>query len=504
MRSDRLPGPLAVGAVFCAAKLPVVAGLVAYFVLTGATEHAGVSAYIVGNLAFWFALGLAFVSWWTRPLGRLQEALDRGLRPADLQPKDLDRAYGIGWRLAWFSVVEWLVLTAGIPVVESLGGGLGGAELVRAVGAGLTGASLTPIAVWFALSMLERYRISPLVLEGSPAWFSDRPIRPYYIMANVVVLPAVGLIGTLLLLVLTDQLSGLVVVVLSTIYFATLGGTSWAFSQLLSRELGHLRDRMREVKDGDLDAVARIGAPDTVGVVASGFNEMLEGLRQREFIRETFGRYVSRQVADEILSGDVELGGELRTVTMLFSDIRGFTAMSESLSPGEVVAFLNEYLNAMVTAVFEHGGTPDKFIGDAIMATFGVPVTAGDPGEDARAAVRCAVAMSCALEELNAARVARGHAPIEIGIGVHTGEVVAGNIGSPQRMEYTVIGDAVNLTSRIEGLTKSVGRRILISDSTAAFLEGTVELVEVATLPVRGRQESVRLFTVASSCAGLA
>ena len=225
---------------------------------------------------------------------------------------------------------------------------------------------------------------------------------------------------------------------------------------------------------------------------------MVLGLRQREVIRETFGRYVTQQIAEEILSGRVELGGERREATVLFADIRGFTRMSENLSPEEVIAFLNDYLGHMVTCVLDNGGVLDKFIGDAVMALFGVPVSRG-PQEEARAALRCALEMSQRLEEINVARLAEGKTPIDIGIGVHSGELIAGNIGAPQRMEYTVVGDTVNVCSRIEGLTKRLGKRILLSDATAELAGDGFELEELDTLPVKGRQRPVRLFTLLAS-----
>ncbi|HEY1099914.1 MAG TPA: adenylate/guanylate cyclase domain-containing protein, partial [Myxococcota bacterium] len=182
---------------------------------------------------------------------------------------------------------------------------------------------------------------------------------------------------------------------------------------------------------------------------------------------------------------------------VLFSDIRGFTSMSEQLAPAEVVAFLNEYLTAMVDCVIEHGGVLDKFIGDAVLAVFGVPVGTGSVAGDARAAIACAVAMGQRLDEMNARRRERGQPAIAIGIGVHTGELVAGNIGSPKRMQYTVIGDTVNVGSRLESLTKEHRRRILLSAATAALLGDSIALEEVGTVAVRGRREPLLIFGLA-------
>jgi class 3 adenylate cyclase len=263
-----------------------------------------------------------------------------------------------------------------------------------------------------------------------------------------------------------------------------------------SRPLGHIGSVMREIQSGNLSCKATVSGLDGCGELASGLNAMTHGLRQRELLRETFGRYLSQQVAEAVLDGKVNLGGERHVATVLFSDIRGFTSMSERLEPEEVVVFLNQYLEIMVDCVLEHGGIIDKFIGDAIMAVFGVPVSQGETATDATAAVACAVQMSERLDSFNAERRELGEDQVNIGIAVHTGPLVAGNIGSSAKMEYTVIGDTVNVASRIEGMTKAVGKRVLISEVTANLLNGQIALARVATAPIRGREQSVDLFTL--------
>ena len=199
------------------------------------------------------------------------------------------------------------------------------------------------------------------------------------------------------------------------------------------------------------------------------------------------------------MSGEVQLGGETITVTILFSDIRSFTTISEKMDAQALVGLLNEYFTEMVGIVMEHDGVVDKYIGDAIMAVFGPPVPASN---DAVNAVRAAVEMRAALARLNERLIARGTAPLRAGIGIHTGEVVAGNIGSEQRMEYTVIGDAVNLASRLESQTKEAGVDILISDATYELTRRWVLARPRGEVHVKGRIQPVAIYEVLGMAEG--
>ena len=194
-----------------------------------------------------------------------------------------------------------------------------------------------------------------------------------------------------------------------------------------------------------------------------------------------------------MLAGKVSLGGESLDVSVLFTDIRGFTTISEKMDPQQLVALLNEYFTEMVSIVMQEDGVVDKYIGDAIMAVFGAPVP--KPG-DAVHAVRAAVRMRHALQVLNRSLEARGLPVLKTGIGIHTGPVVAGNIGSEQRMEYTVIGDAVNLASRLETSTKELGVEVLVSEQTYELTKHAIDARPVREITVKGRAQPVLAYEV--------
>ncbi|MCB9831093.1 MAG: GAF domain-containing protein [Planctomycetes bacterium] len=264
-------------------------------------------------------------------------------------------------------------------------------------------------------------------------------------------------------------------------------------------------DRVARLRDPDLvmDADYQRGAQSSsVNLRASelldgnddaiGFLLAFEDLTGEKKLKTTMARYMSKEVADQVLEAGADaLTGRSQKVSVLFSDIRGFTSISEELGARETVAMLNEYFEVMVEIVHRRGGILDKYIGDAIMALFGAPI---ENPEDADRALRCANEMMSALGRLNQLREARGQVPIEIGVGICTGEVVAGNIGSSKRLDYTAIGDHVNIASRLEGATKAYGVGILVSEFTVQALGEDHLLREIDVIRVKGKNRPVRVF----------
>jgi len=221
---------------------------------------------------------------------------------------------------------------------------------------------------------------------------------------------------------------------------------------------------------------------------------IIEDITREKRLRNTMSRYMSKAVMDELLEGgDAALNGANREVSVLFSDIRGFTSMSERLGARDTVAMLNDYFTDMVDIVFAHNGILDKYIGDMIMAVFG---SVRATRSDAANAVTVGSRMMVALQELNRRRARGGREPIRIGIGISTGDVVAGSIGSPKRLEYTVIGDRVNLAERLQNANKYYGTSILICQTTATRLRSPVRMRELDLIRVRGMQAPVAICEV--------
>ena len=221
---------------------------------------------------------------------------------------------------------------------------------------------------------------------------------------------------------------------------------------------------------------------------------MIEDISSEKRMKSTMSRYMDPGLTDKLLEGGEDiLGGISTKATILFSDIRGFTSLTEELGAQGTVSLLNEYFTIMVDCIQRENGMLDKFIGDALMAAFGIPITSKD---DEDRAVRAAIAMISELQEWNRYRTGEGKQPVDMGIGLNTDTIVSGNIGSPKRMDYTMIGDGVNLAARLESACKKYSSRILISDNTFKNLHGTYRIRDIDDVVVKGKSEAVRIYEV--------
>lgn len=277
-----------------------------------------------------------------------------------------------------------------------------------------------------------------------------------------------------------------------------------------TRDAAELPVIMATAKDEQADIVGALdlGANDYVTkplefpVVLARVNVQLQlkaanaALEQRnEFIRSVFGRYLTDEIVDTVLDSPtgLALGGERREITILMADLRGFSSFASHRDPADVMTMVNHFLSVMTDVILRHGGTIDEFIGDAVLALFGAPRPLVD---HARRAVDCATQMQRAMDEVNALNRAKDLPEVEIGVGVHTGEVIVGNIGSERRTKYGVVGDAVNLTSRIESFTR--GGQVLVSEQTFRACGGAVTAREEFTVRPKGYDREISLFEIDS------
>ncbi|MGJ8643148.1 MAG: adenylate/guanylate cyclase domain-containing protein [Luteolibacter sp.] len=263
--------------------------------------------------------------------------------------------------------------------------------------------------------------------------------------------------------------------------------------RLIADPVAELGAAAQAIGAGNKDVEVSNLRADEFGILADDFNDMVFGLKEKERIETTFGRHVGRKVAFELMKNEVDLSGVEREVSVLFSDIRGFTTLSESVMPREAVQLLNLYHETMTAAIEDNGGIISSIMGDGFMAIFGAT---GEIEKHANRAVTAGKKMFNELPALNSRIEALGFQAIKIGVGVNSGPTVVGSIGSPRRLEYTAIGDTVNTAARIESMTKDLDSPMLISSSTWERCDPKPEGEKLPPHPVRGRAQEIQLYSV--------
>ena len=277
--------------------------------------------------------------------------------------------------------------------------------------------------------------------------------------------------------------------------FAFIMGLAIVFVHALQMrgELGSMGKVLAAVHSGDLSHHVRVTSRDELGKLGDCVNEMIIGLRERKRIVEAFNRYVDRTLTKQVLEGELAMGGVQLEVSILFCDIRGYTSISEGMGPDRMVALLNRYFTRMAGAIEEAGGSVNKFIGDAILAIFGAP----EPRPDHRdRAIRASLAMYRALGEFNSEQIEDGLPELSIGIGLHSGLVLAGNIGTEKKIEYTVIGDPVNVAQRLQELTAEKGAPIICSGATLGPYKQRYAHADLGIVHLRGRKEPIDIYSL--------
>jgi adenylate cyclase len=412
----------------------------------------------------------------------------------DRAPSDDERALALSlpWRAAGLAAAGWLVasIVFGLQTATHHP-----AVYVAGVVLGIVLAGLTTTGITFLLAERTLRPLFALALEGEtpsgghagadPALRTAPRLLVSWALGSGVALVAIAvaflgrgdsrgddLIWPVLFLVAAGLFAG--------------GVLTAAAARSIAEPVDRVRAAIERVEDGSLEEEVLVDDGGEIGFLQAGFNRMVAGLRERERIRDAFGTYVDREVAEHILREGTDLSGEEVEVTVMFIDVANFTGLAERASPPDVVATVNRLFERVVPIVHEHGGHVDKFVGDGLLAVFGAPRRQDDHADQALAAAI----------EIDGAVAEEFGGELSIGVGLNSGSVVAGNVGGAGRFEFSVIGDPVNVAARVEEATRSTGDTVLISEYTRALLsaESSAELEQRPAVPLKGKTDQVALF----------
>jgi adenylate cyclase len=403
------------------------------------------------------------------------------------------------WWILIVASMGWLTCIPVFPLALAAVPGEVSFNVVMHLTASFATASL--IAVnhsFFAVELLSQRLLYPVFFRNSsPATVPGA--FPLNIMAHgmmFVLSAAVSPVVSLVLLLLVPNATreapifGIAVGVVAITFAFT---TAWMLGQLVVGPVRELKDAAMKVGEGDYSVRVNLLRADEFGPLIERFNKMVEGLRNRELLQETFGRHVGQVAAEQILAqGEGQVGSE-QIITVIFVDIRNFTEHSSQHSPQEVVTALNIFFRSAVETIESHGGMVNKFLGDGFMALFGIGAQQAD---HARRAVTAAQELFRGVASVSSEMEKAGWPGLRIGVGINTGPAIVGSVGSPKRMEYTAIGDTVNVASRVEALTKTVGHDLLITEPTWACLPPDINTEPLAHQTIKGKGEPLAVFAI--------
>ena len=398
------------------------------------------------------------------------------------------------------------------PVISQILYGVDPPDLIECLkqffGIACIGGSITTLFIYFSIEKHWRKAIPKFFPEGDLSQVKDAfklhvhgRLLIVFVAISLVPLPLLGIVAYTKAqalhkadaIVRAQLLSSfLMEVIIITVICVTFSIILSVFvSKSVSIPLDKLEDAMKDVEKGNLDVRVEIVSNDEIGSVTEGFNLMVKGLKESESIKDSFGKYVSQEIRDEILAGRTSLDGEMKRATLLFSDLRDFTPFVESTHPKQVITIMNQYFTQMTEAIKGNRGLVLQYVGDEIEAVFGAPVSYDDHTD---MAVEAALEMRRRLILLNQSLEKQGFSPFQHGIGIHTGAVLAGNIGSKDRISYALVGDTVNLASRINGLTKEYSCDIILSQTTYNLLTGTFLTEQLSAVKIKGKREEVMIY----------
>ena len=404
----------------------------------------------------------------------------------------------------WFLTVTALGWWSCIPVfpaaIQALPEPLSGTVVFHLVSSFLIASMIAIPQSFFAVEMASQKALFPVFFRrDNPATVpGGKPLnmvtRGLMWVVSTVVFPNVSLVLLLLDKQAAEEnpLFGVAVAVISIVYALVTG---WMIIKLVNEPVRQLRHAAMQVAQNNLDIRVNLTRADEFGHLIERMNLMIAGLREREALQETFGRHVGREAAKQIMQQESALVGAEQTITAMFVDVRNFTEHSSRHTPQEVVTVLNIFFREAVDRVESHGGMVNKFLGDGFMALFGIGV---EGPNHAQQAVDAGLAMLACVDETAAELEAAGWPELAIGIGINTGPAIVGSIGSPKRQEYTAIGDTINVASRVESLTKSLGHPLLVTETTHIMLDDGGNIQQLPPQPVKGKGEPLRVFAIES------
>jgi adenylate cyclase len=492
----------------------LVGALLTEFYFRFVSPYGGPAGFTTSDLVYFAAafgllmvIGYSLTSRWLRPV---EEALRALPRPPSILARQ--RAVLLPYAMAAINVIGWIGASLLFNFVWQVWTGqftLAGAASSM-FGTLCIAAPAATASVFFAVERRWRAVLPAFFPDGDTSLARQMVRFPVgarllaiSVMTSVVPLSLLGALSYLrvsaALTAEAARAQQIVSTLLVLIAFIVAAGTALAIwlalfvASSVASPLREIETAMAAVEHGNLAVRVTFVSNDEIGAVADGFNRMVKGLEERDFLKETFGKYVTPEIRDEILAGRVALEGQQREVTILFADLSDFTPWVEASQPSEVVRDLNAYFTEMAAAIRAHHGLVLQFIGDEIEAVFGAPIACAD---HAARGVQAALEMRRRLAAWNAARGRAGKPPLRHGIGIHTGTVLAGNIGSSERLSYALVGDPVNLAARIQGLTKDLGADILVSASTRRLLDGALPLTPLPAVRVKGKSEEVEVYRV--------
>ena len=388
-----------------------------------------------------------------------------------------------------------------------------GTALVFSLRSAMVGV-ISAAIVFFGMEAHARKHLIPFffpdgelsLANGTKQLSISRRIRAFFRVGSLI--PLANIVMTLFILywqVENDTVSaksyGLGVLIFSVVvfilFFLASGFGNKLFARSISDPLGRILTAVEQVKKGNYNTRVKVVSNDEIGILGDATNQMIRGLQEKEMLREVFGRYVTPQIRDEVISGRIPLDGEYKEVTVLFADLKDFTAMTETRDPKQMVQILNAYFQEMDTAIKARSGLILQFLGDEIYAVFGAPVPCLNHAEQA---FLTALEMTQGLVRLNQRFTAQGWPVLSHGIGIHTGKAVAASIGSPDRLSYLLVGDTINLASRLQSLTRSLNAKIIISADTVACLPPHLiqenVLKHSQSVQVKGRKVKIDIYLI--------